>query len=96
MRNIIDLTLDSHEEGLLGIRAVVGLEFLLGDLADLNGRSQRLHLGLEVAGRLVAVVGGGEEARNYIVDGENEGEEGEEGGRRKAGVDNYGFLQCLP
>jgi len=42
------------------------------------------------------VVGRGEEAGNDIVDGENEGEEGEEGGRRKASVGNYGFIQCLP
>jgi len=96
LRNIIDLTLDGHEEGLLGVRAVVGLKFLLSDLADLNGGSQRLHLRLEVAGGVVAVVGGGKEARNDIVDGENKGEEGEEGGRRKAGVGNYGFIQCLP
>lgn len=96
--NIIDLALDGHEERLLGIGAVVGLEFFLGDLADLNRGSQRLHLRLEVTrGGVVAVVGGGgEEARNDVVEGQDEGQQGEEGVRREPRVRFYGLLQCLP
>lgn len=45
LRDVIDLALDGHEEGLLGIGPVVLAELLLGDLPELHGRRERLRLG---------------------------------------------------
>lgn len=96
LRDVVDLAFDRHEQGLLGIGAVVLLELLVGDLPDLDRRRQRRNL-LEGSGPLVVAVGGrSEQPRNDVVYGQNESEDSEEGRRRKAGVGHDGLLEGLP
>lgn len=67
LRHVIDLTLDSHEQRLRGIGAVVLLQLVFSDLAQLDRRGQRLHL-LHVPGRLM-VIRRPKEARDDVVYG---------------------------
>ena len=95
--DIIDLGLDGHEQGLLGIGAVVGLELLRRDLAELNRGAQRRHLLLlGVAVAVVVVVGGTKKTRDDVVSGKKKRQHREEGGRREAGVGHDGLLQGFP
>ena len=96
--DIIDLGLDGHEQGLLGIGAVVGLELLRCDLAELNRGAQRRHLLLllDVAVAVMVIVGGAKETRDDVVNGKKKRQHREEGGRREASVGYDGFLQGFP
>lgn len=49
LRDVVDLTLDRHEQRLSGVRAVVLFELHIGDLTKLNWRRQRLHLLFELS-----------------------------------------------
>lgn len=92
--DVVDLTLDRHQEGLIGIGSVVRLQLLQSDVPHLDrlGRNKRLHRrrGRGRRGLLGgSVVGVDEEAGDEAVDAEHEGEDGEEGcgGEARVGVD---------
>lgn len=69
--DIVDLSLDGHEQGFTRIGAVVGFELLSRDLTELDWRPQRRHL------LLLGVAGAGplrlppKETQNDVVSGQN-------------------------
>lgn len=95
LADVVDLALDGHEERLLRIGAVVDLELLLGDLAELNGGREgldllELDLALHRGGRSL------EEAGDDVVEGGGQGQHGEEGRRRQPRIGLDRVLQSLP
>ena len=83
--DIIDLTLDGHEKGLLRIGTVVCPQLLLRHLPNLHRRLQRRHLLLlRVPLPVAAIVIVGrrpEHPRNHVVHGEEQRHQREEGRR---------------
>lgn len=95
LRNIVDLALDSHEERLLRIGAIILFQVILRNLTDLDRRRERLEL-LPQVPSVGSVIGGTEETGNEIVQGKSKSHDGEEGCRREACVGHDRLLQRLP
>lgn len=95
LRNIVDLALDSHEKGFLGIGAIVLLQVILRNFTKLNRWRERMDL-LQVPSVGSVIGGRSEETGNEIVNGKSKSQHSEEGGRREACVGHDRLLQRLP